>query len=237
MSASPAVSQLSSPGNNNNNNTNHMNNNSATVGGVSVTVGNNAPTTTSNNTNNSQNTNIVVNVNERNVGVNGNTNGGSNGSIAVICSVINGQDQDAVNRNAFLSLNNQQQQQQQQDLDNRNGLAANTNASGTGDRTTNGISISGINLMQERNRQLQERVLGDRERILQGTDRMDRIMEEIISQERIEQVRNTMHPPPLVISNHIQLNNAHDRGAEKNLNSGGGGSAGVMPAMTSPRPV
>lgn len=224
MNASPAVSQLSSPGNNNNN-TNHMNNNSTTGGG------NNAPTTTPNN--NNSNTNIVVNVNDRNVGVNGNTNGGSNGSIAVICSVINGQGQEAVNRNAFLSLNNQQQQE----LDNRNGLATNANA-GTVDRTTNGITISGINLMQERNRQLQDRVLGERERILQGTDRMDRIMEEIISQERIEQVRNTMHPPPLVIPNHIQLNNAHERSAEKNLNSGGGGGpAGVMPAMTSPRPV
>lgn len=234
MNASPAVSQLSSPGNNNNN-TNHMNNNSTTSGG------NNAPTATSNNNNNNSNTNIVVNVNDRNVGVNGNTNGGSNGSIAVICSVINGQDQENVNRNAFLSLNNQQQQQE---LDNRNGLANNnnnnTNTGGTGDRTTNGITISGINLMQERNRQLQERALGERERILQGTDRMDRIMEEIISQERNEQVRNTMHPPPLVIPNHIQLNNAHERSAEKNLNSGGGGGggpAGIMPAMTSPRPV
>lgn len=229
MNATPTVSQLSSPGNNNNN-TNHMNNNSTVVGGGSGV--NNAPTATSNN--NNSNTNIVVNVNDQNVGVNGNTNGGSNGSIAVICSVINGQDQEVVNRNAFLNLNNQQQQQQQE-LDNRNGLPPNSNAV-PGNRTINGISISGINLMQERNRQLQERALDERERILQGTDRMDRIMEEIISQERIEQVR-TMHPPPLMIPNHNQLNNAHDRSAEKNLNSGGGGSAGVMPAMTSPRPV
>lgn len=194
-----------------------MNTNSATGGGGSG--GNNVQTIVASNNNNA-NTSIVVNLNDRNVGVNGNTNG-SNGSIAVICSVINGQDQGAVNRNAFLTLSNQQQQQQQE-IDNRNGLAANAN-SGNGDHTTNGILISGINLMRER------------ERILQGTDRMDRIMEEIISQERIEQARNTMHPSPLVIPNHIQLN-AHDRSAEKNLNSGGG-PTGVMPAMTSPRPV
>lgn len=216
-----------------------MNNNSGTGVGVGVgVVNNNTPSATPNTNNSNANTNIVVNVSDRGVGVNGNANGsGGNGSIAVICSVINGQDQDGVNRNTFLSLNNQQQQQQQQELDNRNGLATNMNAGTAGDRTTNGITITGINIMQERNRQLQDRVLGDRERILHGADRMDRIMEEIISQERIDQVRNTMHPPPLVISNHIQLNNAHDRSVEQKLNNGGGGSAGVMPAMTSPRPV
>lgn len=133
-----------------------------------------------------------------------NTNGVANGNIAVICSVINGQDQEVVNRTAFLALSNQQQQQQQQPPPPTNG----------------------INLLQERgiNRQMQERVvLGDR------------LMDEIISQE---QVRNTMHPPPLVISNHIQLNNPHERSAvEKNLNGGNGGVGGPAGVLSSSNTV